>query len=100
MGKFENTKKEKASKNERISAISIEFSLVRQEGFEPTAFGSGGQRRPLCESLFLSYLKPFLFLPGAIWVRKRFQNLPYICTKRGVCATTLSGHLRTQAGNV
>ncbi len=44
MGKFMNTKKEKPSKSERISAISIEISLVRQEGLEPTAFGSGGQR--------------------------------------------------------
>jgi len=27
-----------------FSIIFIEFSLVRQEGLEPTTFGSGGQR--------------------------------------------------------
>ena len=32
--------------------------------------GSGGQRRPLYESLFLLSLKAFLFFSGAIWVRK------------------------------
>ncbi|MCH7677509.1 hypothetical protein IH879_21530 [candidate division KSB1 bacterium] len=45
MGKFENTKKEKNPQKMRaFSAISIEISLVRQEGLEPTTFGSGGQR--------------------------------------------------------
>jgi len=75
MGKFENTKKKKPSKNERIFVIYIEFSLVRQGGLEPTAFGSGGQLRPLCEHMFLLYLKPFLFSPGAIWVRKCLRKV-------------------------
>ena len=35
MGKFENTKQEKAQKNESLSAISIEFSLVRQGDSNP-----------------------------------------------------------------
>ncbi len=74
-------KRKNLSKNESISPISIEISLVRQEGLEPSTFGSGGQRCPLYEFLFLLSLKSFLFFSGAIWVRKRFQNLPYICTK-------------------
>ena len=35
MGKSENTIREKPSKNESFSLISIEMSLVRQEGLEP-----------------------------------------------------------------
>ncbi len=35
MGKFENEEKKKPSKNESFSPVSIEISLVRQEGFEP-----------------------------------------------------------------
>ncbi len=88
MGNLRIQRKKRLLKSEGVSAISIEISVVRQGGFEPSTFGSGGQRRPLYESLFLQYLKLFLFFPGAISVRKRFQNLPYICTKRGVCATT------------
>ncbi len=53
MGKFENTQKEKALKNESFAPIFVKFSLVRQEGLEPTTFGSGGQRRPVYEYLFL-----------------------------------------------
>ncbi len=77
MGKFENTKQEKAQKNESLSAISIEFSLVRQGGLEPSAFGSGGQRCPLYQSLFLLSLRPFLFFSGAIWVRKCRRKVSY-----------------------
>jgi len=53
MGKFENTKEKKPLESESFSVIFIEISLVRQEGLEPSTLGSGGQRRPLYESLFL-----------------------------------------------
>ncbi len=53
MGKFENEERKKALKNESFFPIFIKFSLVRQGGFEPSTFGSGGQRRPLYEPLFL-----------------------------------------------
>ena len=56
MGKFENTKKEKnPHKMRAFSAISIEISLVRQEGLEPPTLGSGGQR--LCISVNSCFYK-------------------------------------------
>jgi len=53
----------KASKLEAfLSEIeNIEFSLVRQEGLDPTAFGSGGQRPTFCKHLFLWTLARWYF---------------------------------------
>ena len=58
MGKFENRKKDKPSKIERFSTIFIKFSLVRQGGFEPTTFGSGGQKYNHNRELLLVGLSP------------------------------------------
>jgi len=38
------TQTTKASKIGSLCIENIKFSLVRQEGLEPTTFGSGGQR--------------------------------------------------------
>ncbi len=50
--------KKKPSKNESISLIFIEISLVRQEGLETTTFGSGGQRYNHNRELLLVRLSP------------------------------------------
>ena len=61
MGNLRIQRKKKPSKSESLSSIFIKFSLVRQEGLEPPTSGSGGQRRPFDESLFLYTLSHFHF---------------------------------------
>ncbi len=75
-----------------FSTIFIEISLVRQEGLEPPTFGSGGQRRPLYQSLFLLSLSQFLFSPGAIWVRKCRRKVLRVLDGLPIIALKLDFH--------
>ena len=70
---------QKNLKTKASALFLLKLALYAMRNSVPPTFGSGGQRRPLYQSLFLLSLKPFLFFSGAIWVRKCLRKGAYIC---------------------